>query len=236
MSRSTLYDWKNGRHLPEDDGGLLEVVRICLAAAGHRGVPVAPAPEDEPSWRELLAEAKRAKAPRVAGSRTNAAREIASAGHGALISEWDPVAFGVHRAIGGDALPGYVPRAHDDLLRTVLDPDVTASRIVVLRGGSSTGKTRAAYEAIRECLPDWQVDQVQTRAILAARINDGITPGTVVWLDELRHFADHGTAIFAELDDLLARTARVVVIATLWPTHWGAYTRYESPPPDRPDR
>jgi hypothetical protein len=235
VGRSALYDWRNGRHLPEDDGALLEVIRICLAAARDRGAAVAPAPEDEQGWRELLAQARQARDEQTARTGANSPQQAAPTGHGLIIGEWDPVALGVHRAIGGGALPGYVQRPHDDLLRAVLDPGVTASRIVVLRGGSSTGKTRAAYEAIRERLPDWRVDHVQTPAVLAARINGGLAPRTVVWLDELRHFANHDTAIFGELNDLLARTQSVVVIATLWPAHWGAYTHYAPPLPGQPD-
>src|ERR1035438_6470741 len=67
---------------------------------------------------------------------------------GRLAGRWDPVELGVHRVIGGGAMPRYVSRPHDELLRAVLDPAVPASRLVVVRGGSSTGKSRAAYEAV----------------------------------------------------------------------------------------
>ncbi len=61
--------------------------------------------------------------------------------------QWNPVELGVHPVIRGGPMPPYVCRPHDELLRAVLDPAVAASRLVVVRGGSSTGKTRAAYEA-----------------------------------------------------------------------------------------
>lgn len=51
----------------------------------------------------------------------------------------------MHQVIGGGPMPAYVRRPHDELLRAVLDPAAPASRLVVVRGGSSTGKTRAAY-------------------------------------------------------------------------------------------
>lgn len=60
---------------------------------------------------------------------------------------WGPVELGVHQVIGGGPMPAYVRRPHDDLLLAVLDPAVPTSRLVV-RGGSSTGNTRAAYEAV----------------------------------------------------------------------------------------
>ena len=68
--------------------------------------------------------------------------------YGRLAGQWDPVDLGVHQVIGGGPMPPYVRRPHDELLRAVLDPAVAASRLVVVRGGSSTGKTRAAYEAV----------------------------------------------------------------------------------------
>ncbi len=71
---------------------------------------------------------------------------------------WDPVEFGVHHVIGGGPMPAYIRKSHDELLRAVLDPAVPASRLVVVRGGSSTGKTRAAYEAVADRLADRQLD------------------------------------------------------------------------------
>lgn len=43
-----------------------------------------------------------------------------------LVEQWHPVELGVHQVIGGEPMPSYVRRAHDDLLRAVLDPAVTA--------------------------------------------------------------------------------------------------------------
>ena len=65
------------------------------------------------------------------------------------VGKWAPVELGVHKVIDGGPMPAYVRRPHDEVLRTVLDPAVTASRLVVVRGGSSTGKTRACWEALR---------------------------------------------------------------------------------------
>ena len=62
--RSTLYDWKNGQHLPEDPGLLLEVVQLCLDAANKRGIAVIPDSTD--GWLRLLARARGARASRTA--------------------------------------------------------------------------------------------------------------------------------------------------------------------------
>src|SRR5215471_4984455 len=71
------------------------------------------------------------------------------------VTAWDALALGVHRAISGDSATGqalmeltpYFPRAHDALLRGLLAASAQPV-LIVLVGGSSTGKTRAAYEAV----------------------------------------------------------------------------------------
>lgn len=52
VSRSTLYDWKNGQRLPGNPDLLLEVVEVCLHAARQRGVTVTP--DDKSGWLRLL--------------------------------------------------------------------------------------------------------------------------------------------------------------------------------------
>jgi hypothetical protein len=67
----------------------------------------------------------------------------------------DPIALGVHPAIDADAaaaglgaLPAYLPRAHDEALAAIVaEVRGGASRMVVLVGGSSTGKIQALWEA-----------------------------------------------------------------------------------------
>ena len=137
---------------------------------------------------------------------------------------WNPVELGVHQVIGGGPLPAYVRRPHDELLRAVLDPAVSASRLVVVRGGSSTGKTRAAYEAVAARLADWHLDYPLGPGALAARLDAGIPARTVLWLGELRQYADadDGPEVLAGLADLLNHDGHLV-ITTLWPEHWTAY-------------
>ena len=122
-------------------------------------------------------------------------------------------------------MPPYVRRPHDELLRAVLDPAVPASRLVVVRGGSSTGKTRAAYEAVAARLADWQLDYPLDPGALAARLEAGIPARTVLWLGELRQYADAdgGAAVLGRLADLLEGEGHLV-ITTMWPEQWTAYT------------
>ena len=71
----------------------------------------------------------------------------------------------MHRAIDVDALktfpelPKYIGRAHDDKLNQMVEQAAAGhSRVVVLVGESSTGKTRACWEAIhQQLLKDWQL-------------------------------------------------------------------------------
>jgi hypothetical protein len=110
--------------------------------------------------------------------------------YGRLVGRWDPVELGVHQVIGGGPMPGYIRRPHDELLRAVPDPAVAASRLVVVRGGSCTGKTRAACEAVADWLSDWQLVCPLDLGALAARLDAGIPARTALWLAGLRQYAD----------------------------------------------
>jgi hypothetical protein len=160
--------------------------------------------------------------PGVAGPAESGAVGVLA--HGRRAGRWDPVDLGVHKVIGGGSMPVYVCRLHDELVRAVLDPAVPASRLVVVRGGSSTGKTRAAYEAILDRLADWRVDYPLDPGALAARLAAGIPARTVLWLGEMRQYidGDGGAAVLARLADLLDGEGHLI-ITTMWPEHWDAY-------------
>jgi hypothetical protein len=145
--------------------------------------------------------------------------------YGRPVKRWDPMELGVHQVIGGGPMPVYVRRPHDELLEAMLDPAVPASRLVVVRGGSSTGKTRAAYEAVAGRLADWQLDYPMDPDALAARLDAGIPARTVLWLGELRQYADAdgGATVLARLADLLGGEGHLV-ITTMWPEQWNSYT------------
>jgi hypothetical protein len=142
------------------------------------------------------------------------------------VSQWTPAELGVHQAMGGGPLPAYVRRPHDERLRAVLDPASEYSRLVVIRGDALTGTSRTVYEAVTDVLADWVVEHPPSVAALAARLAAGIAPRTVLWLSELRHYADAdgGAAVLDQLNDLLDDDGRVVAIATIWPGYWDSYT------------
>lgn len=157
-----------------------------------------------------------------------------------LVSDWDAFQLGVHQAIAIGSAPGepppelpvYVERAHDRQLRKLLST-MTQSTMVVLIGGSSTGKTRAALEGVRACLPGWPlVRPVDSRHLIEicqppARIN----LRTVLWLDETQAYlyGRDGPAAATALRGLLDRLERVVVLGTMWPDYHEELT-------SRPDR
>ncbi|MGW5330708.1 hypothetical protein [Streptomyces sp. NPDC004014] len=154
-----------------------------------------------------------------------------------LIRECHPLDLEVHHAIhvadAEDELPAYVPREHDtDLQHIVRVAQSGKSQMCVLVGESSTGKTRAAWEAIQPLgAEEWRLwhpfDPTRAEAALAGLAAVG--PRTVVWLNEAQHYLAHpetGEKIAAALRTLLADTHRapILVLGTLWPVHWDHLT------------
>jgi len=168
---------------------------------------------------------------------------------GQLISELnDPFGFEVHRAIDASdvaspslpILPAYVERVHDRLLGEAV-PRVSAgaSELVTLVGGSSTGKTRACWEALHQLPGGWRVWHPLRPDRPEAFLEElsGVGPATVVWLNEAQHYLlptrDRiGEKVAAELRDLLRTSGRgpVLVLATLWPQYWDELTHRSDPP------
>jgi hypothetical protein len=136
----------------------------------------------------------------------------------------------VHAAISvpgvpDDVLPEYVPRdidAAESGIRAKVAAAAERGGFVLLVGGSSVGKTRSAAEAVRAVLPDWWLVYPAGPDQLAALARVP-SPRTVVWLNELQDYlnGEHGldgAVIWA----LLSHPA--VIIGTLWPERYAAYT------------
>jgi hypothetical protein len=138
---------------------------------------------------------------------------------------WDPVDLGVHKVVGGGPLPQYVLRPHDELLWAVLDPAVAGSRLVVMKGESSTGKSRAAYRAVIGRLGKWRLYYPQTTGELGKLLEAGIAAHSVLWLGELHHYAGNSDwpDVLTRLMDLLAAHRQIVVITAVWPDDWRAW-------------
>ena len=156
----------------------------------------------------------------------------------------DPFALEVHRPVqpedppaGLPALPVYVRREHDEALGQMVQAAAAGrSGVAVLVGGSSTGKTRACWEALgllRDQDPPWRlwhpIDPSRPEAALRELPRTG--PRTVVWLNEAQFYLDVteaglGERVTAGLRELLRdpRRAPVLVLATLWPQYWDTLT------------
>ncbi|WOX26176.1 helix-turn-helix domain-containing protein [Streptomyces solicathayae] len=167
---------------------------------------------------------------------------------GRPIAEWDPHHLEVHPAgtgeghLPGSALSGYVLRNHDRVLAEAVSAAASGDRLmVVLVGSSSTGKTRACWEAVQPLgAKGWHLWHPfnPTRAEAAHDELAHVGPHTVVWLNEAQHYlGDHsyGERIAAALHALLTAPERgpVLVLGTLWPEYARQYTA--QPTPGLPD-
>ncbi|MFI1094294.1 helix-turn-helix domain-containing protein [Streptomyces sp. NPDC020917] len=163
-------------------------------------------------------------------------------GPGRPLAQWDPHDLEVHPA--GDAgsgpagvrkrrvLASYVGRTHDQALaEAVREAAAGRSQMVVLVGSSSTGKTRACWEAVQP-LADrgWRLWHPfdPTRADAALKDLHRVGPRTVVWLNEAQHYLGdpvHGELTAAALHRLLTapECAPVLVLGTLWPEYAERY-------------
>lgn len=152
----------------------------------------------------------------------------------------DPFALEIHRAIDAPdgtalpALPAYIQRAHDQQLHAIVVQAADGrSGAAVLVGGSSTGKTRACWEAVQALPDDWRlwhpIDPSRPEA--AADALPAVGPRTVIWLNEAQHYlltpANRlGERVAAGLRELLRDPARgpVLVLGTIWPEYWATLT------------
>ncbi|MES9544383.1 helix-turn-helix domain-containing protein, partial [Actinomadura sp. NPDC000600] len=179
---------------------------------------------------------------------------VPAGGPGRRIGQWDPHDLEVHPAGAGRApsdpdtpvlraLPGYVPREHDGLLgEAVRDAAAGRSRIVVLVGSSSTGKTRACWEAVQPLAKKgWRLWHPfdPTRAEAAVEDLHRVGPRTVVWLNEAQHYLGNpvsGERIAAAVHHLLVSPERgpVLVLGTLWPEYEKQYTALPRPGTEDP--
>lgn len=109
-------------------------------------------------------------------------------------------------------------RAHDKVLDDRL-ADVTGPRVILAVGEEATGKSRAAFEAVRGRLGDWEMVVPKDAGELADLLKrpGALTSGTVVWMDPAHAFLSAPVAC-AELRDFLASGEQeVVFIGGLWP-------------------
>ncbi|MFD7750672.1 hypothetical protein [Streptomyces sp. NPDC059757] len=148
----------------------------------------------------------------------------------------DPHALEVHRPIAVSSaptgLPSYIARTHDAALREELDSP--GSALIVLVGGSSTGKTRAAYEAVR-AMSGWLLHHPifpsRTAALIEALQSESVAPKTIIWLNELQEYlmTDAGEIASSAIRNALLDHRHLKFVATVWPRHWQDITDPSGP-------
>ena len=148
----------------------------------------------------------------------------------AAVSAWSAEHLNVHPAVSdqrvgaqeGFVLPVYVARPHDVSIRNCLERLAAGSeaRLLLLLGGSCTGKSRTAYEAVQAALPDWSLAYPKTPEALKVMLDGPPLPAkSVLWLDDLHNLLNEsgGEGAAALLRDLLQKPGPVALIATAWP-------------------
>lgn len=157
------------------------------------------------------------------------------------VRDWDPVHLGVHAVIQVDGrapwrnpLPLYRSRRHDRTLRRLLVEPTGQARLIILVGDSSTGKSRAAYEAVSECVPSWPLYAPPAARDLARSVaRNELHAPCVLWLDDARDYLedqDVATWLFEQVRHPL--NPDLIVIATLWPSDWVALEAVGERDPD----
>jgi hypothetical protein len=144
----------------------------------------------------------------------------------------DPVTLGVHPAAtfedltaatgpAGLGLPGrvpvYVPRDLDARLDAALARALAQGGLVLLRGDSTAGKSRAAYEALRRLPGELRVLVPHQRGSLRALLDGGVElRGVVVWLNDLERWLGGDGLDVGLLRRLLGGgDRRVLLLATM---------------------
>ncbi|MGW3341351.1 helix-turn-helix domain-containing protein [Streptomyces sp. NPDC001009] len=225
--------------------------RTTVSEAFQAGGPVPSARTVATLARKLRLPAEELLALRriAAGESTDGASVVGggAGGPGKLVGQWDPHELEVHPAstaprVSGLSerrmLPGYVEREHDRVLaRVVREAAQGRSGLVVLVGESSTGKTRACWEAVQPLdAAGWRLWHPfdPTRAEAALEELHRVRPRTVVWLNEAQHYLGDshlGERIAAAIHALLVTPERgpVLILGTLWPDYAKEYTALPAP-------
>ncbi|MCT9145066.1 restriction endonuclease [Streptomyces violarus] len=156
---------------------------------------------------------------------------------GIPIAAADPFELEIHEAISvGDRtqscpLPPYFRRMFDGELEGAVDQARSGQSVIkVLLGDSSTGKSRAAYEAVQNLPKEWRPWHPVGQDDLLGSL-DSVAPRTVLWLNEInRYLLSDDTVrderVAGRLAELLRNPDRapVLILGTAWYEHWSAMT------------
>lgn len=243
VSESTLRGWWGPkRRVSGSDAQLLLVIgvlRLRASANGHLADP-SMSLEDLERWVELRhdAWAEKRSTTEPAASDGDGSAVAGSVGVDVRsLAEGDIFdLLNVHRVVRSSlvdgenrpsvqVLPAYLTRDFDSVLRARIREaaELGVGRIIVLTGDSATGKSRAAWEAVKAELPTWRVwcnlfpghcaDEV------AAAVAEGDTENVVLWLSDAQNFFEtrEGPALAHAIGQLLSMPGGRLVLVTMWP-------------------
>ncbi|MER6831994.1 hypothetical protein ABT352_38810 [Streptosporangium sp. NPDC000563] len=232
----------------QPSGWWQETRRAALAqrrqGVGRGGRP--PAPHPQPAPEAVPAEGEQVRC-RVGSASTSdtATTPDDEKTDSRTICVWRPADLAIHRTLRSGLseeaepeLPGYLRRSHDERLDRLLQ-NPADSALIVLRGGSSTGKSRALYEAIlqHEMLRDWPLRFPRDARQARKTLDGGLSVPGVLWLGDCQDLltSADGAAVAADLGALLDGGAAgpVLIVATLWPGDWERLTTEPSARPVR---
>ena len=142
--------------------------------------------------------------------------------------------LGIHPSIplpaGADAslnrdLPLYIPRDLDNELQRWITAHRRSGGFLLLVGPAASGKTRCAYELVREMLANWPIFMPPSADTLTRYFETNPHHRKlVVWLDESQDFLGPGGLRTATIRRILGRPRPVIIIGTIWPEHYDTLT------------
>ncbi|WP_370945290.1 hypothetical protein AB5J62_40345 [Amycolatopsis sp. cg5] len=218
FDQKRISDWRLGRNLPKS----VDVVELLVGVVREHPKRKAFPPDAtegllaENLWRKWWRSARAERPVPTPSPRFPTVREL------------EPRVLGVHQAAAPDGDPPppsvltpYLRRSHDAQLRSDLGVAVAGgpSVFAVLIGDSTTGKTRALYEALHDLVADWPVLRPRDAAELVELVSNGaFRSGTVLWLNETQSFLDSEAGEKASrcLDRALWAVNGAIAVGAMW--------------------
>ncbi|MGH3627743.1 MAG: tetratricopeptide repeat protein [Sciscionella sp.] len=148
------------------------------------------------------------------------------------VRQADALLLGVHeaeenRADPRDRVPAYVRRdAHGDLVAAL-----RAGGFVLIEGRAASGKTRLAFEAMREAFPDYLLLVPHDgQALLELKQAHGAPRRSLIFLDNLERFTGGGALDWGVIEKLCFSRRDRIILATLRPDQYPEHRAVTSPP------
>ncbi|MGW3032824.1 tetratricopeptide repeat protein [Streptomyces sp. NPDC001178] len=209
LTRTTLSSWQTGQSRPQNWAAL----ETLLSVVGELS-DLSAARLDRRRWRAVYDNAAGQSAP----SSSSATPGPAS---GTRVRNADPILLGMRQARKSaehGPLPPYVERDADREIDTALEAAALTGGLVLIRGDSTAGKTRAAFEAMSRVLPDLELlaprqEGALDRYVEQARARAHRGRQCLVWLDDLERYLGPARLDQAVLRELVG--CRTVLLATM---------------------